>query len=92
MITPVQASKIVNKIFEDAGVSRSIPPQMMYNYGPARVSKGKTPIIQSVRVDGKWMMEEDSFNEWLVKYMKKAGIELAPETNECEGQLELIEA
>lgn len=72
-LTPYAAAGAVNAALTEAGVSKEIPPQMMYNYTTARVRKGKAPLIP-VDVDketGKVSINEAGFVEWLQRYVKK---------------------
>ncbi len=68
MFTPYAAAKVVNAALAEAGLSKQIPPQMMYNYTTARVRAGKAPFI-ALNEDGK--IEPEALAEWLDKYVAK---------------------
>lgn len=63
-MTPYAAAKIVNARLVEEGISKEIPPQMIYNY----VSK---KYIASELVDGKKRVTEEGLNEWLLGYVNK---------------------
>jgi hypothetical protein len=67
-ITPFAAHKLVNSALEEAGLSKRIPPQMMYNYTTARVNAGKAPFIAFTAEDG---VDLESLEAWIVKYVAK---------------------
>lgn len=87
-LTPYAASKVVNKILEDAGVEKVLPPQMFYNYTSARIRSGKNPLIA---VDENGKITEEGLNEWLAKYLVKNGVELEVTTEEAEEVVEVVE-
>lgn len=63
-MTPYAAAKIVNAAIAKEGISKEIPPQMIYNY----VGKG---YIRSELVDGKKRVTDEGLNEWLLGYINK---------------------
>lgn len=63
-MTGYQAAKLVNAALEAAGVEKTIPAQMMYNY----LKKGY--ILKNE--DG--TVNEESLTEWLAKYLTKQGV------------------
>jgi hypothetical protein len=67
-MTPYAAAKLVNAALEEAGLSKRIPPQMMYNYTKARVNAGKAPFIA---FDEKKGVDPKSLEEWTKKYVAK---------------------
>lgn len=71
--SPYAAAKYVNAELEAAGISKKIPPQMMYNYTVARLKMNKEPFI---KYDAKKGIDEKSLNEWTKKYiLKKKALE-----------------
>jgi hypothetical protein len=68
IVTPYAAHKLVNAALEKAGLSKRIPPQMMYNYTQQRVNAGKAPFIKFSIEDG---VDVESLNEWIEKYVAK---------------------
>lgn len=73
-MTPYAASKIVNTALKEAGVEKTLPPQMFYNYTSARVRAGKAPFIE-VNKEGE--ITEEGLKKWMVKYLAKQGVEVA---------------
>ena len=67
-MTPYAAAKVVNAALAEAGLDKTIPAQMMYNYTTARVRAGKNPLI-AVTEDGK--ITPEGLQEWLTKYLAK---------------------
>ena len=70
-MTPYAAAKLVNQVLADAGLDKAIPPQMMYNYTTARISKGKAPLIEC---DAEGRITEEGLQTWLAKYLVKQGV------------------
>lgn len=68
LLTPYAASKIVNEVLTEVGVTKTLPPQMFYNYTKARLRAGKAPFIECDE-DGR--ITEDALARWFVKYAKK---------------------
>jgi hypothetical protein len=66
-MTPYKASKIVNALLQEAGVSKSLPPQMFYNYTTARINAGKEPLI-ACDDEG---ITEAGLSAWYDKYLAK---------------------
>jgi hypothetical protein len=79
--TPYAAAKILNEVLAEHDI-KLIPPQMVYNY----CKKG---YIKSSTVNGKIVVDENSFAEWSVKYLAKKGVALVTESTEIDGQLAL---
>jgi hypothetical protein len=70
-LTAYKAAQAVNAALSEAGLDKTIPAQMMYNYTTARIRAGKAPYIPTVTVDGKVFIEVDGFTKWLAQYIKK---------------------
>jgi hypothetical protein len=70
-VTPYAAAKVVNAVLAAAGVDKTIPPQMMYNYTTARLRAGKAPLI-ACDADGR--ITREGLEAWLVKYLPKQGV------------------
>jgi hypothetical protein len=68
IVTPYAAAKVVNEALKEAGVTKVIPPQMMYNYTSARVAAGKNPFIAYTPETG---VDTKSLAEWTAKYVAK---------------------
>jgi hypothetical protein len=66
-MTPYAATKIVNAALAAAGVDKTLPPQMLYNYA----KKGYIPTS----ADGK--ISEADLEAWLTKYLAKQGVQVA---------------
>ena len=62
--SPYLAAKKVNAQLKEMGITKTLPPQMLYNY----VGKG---YIKSVVVDGKKRVTDEALAEWFVKYVAK---------------------
>jgi len=60
MLTPYAAAKIVNTLLAEAGVEKTLPPQMFYTY----VKKGYIPSTDG-RIDPK------DLAVWAEKYIAK---------------------
>lgn len=67
-MTPYAAAKFVNAELEKAGLTKRIPPQMMYNYTTARVNAGKNPLIA---YDPKKGVDENDLARWTKAYIAK---------------------
>jgi hypothetical protein len=67
-MTPYAAAKTVNARLAAAGVAKTIPAQMMYNYTTAKVRAGKKPIIP---VDADGRITAEALEGWLTKYLAK---------------------
>ena len=75
-LSPYQAARLVNKALEEAGLSKRIPPQMMYNYTTSRVNAGKKPLIA---FDLKTGVDRDALAKWTESYVaKQAAKEATP--------------
>jgi len=70
-ITPYAAARLVNQALLDAGVVKTLPPQMFYNYTTARVRKGQKPLINTIVVDGKILIDTLALAAWTQKYVRK---------------------
>lgn len=83
-MTPYAAAKIVNATLKSEGLSKKIPPQMMYNYA----SKG---YVETKIVDGKKRITEAGLQKWLVSYIAKLSGASVEETdsNIDENQMSL---
>jgi hypothetical protein len=68
MFTPYAAAKSVNAALEEAGLTKRIPPQMMYNYTSARVAAGKAPFIAWTAEDG---IDREDLERWTTAYVAK---------------------
>lgn len=77
-LTAYAAAKLVNQAFADAGVDKTIPAQMIYNYTKGRTAKGKVPFIAYDLKTGK--IDPEVFQAWMVKYLAKQGIVHTVET------------
>lgn len=66
--SPYKAAKYVNSELENAGISKKIPPQMMYNYTVARINAGKKPFIAFDVNSG---VNEEALKEWTKNYILK---------------------
>jgi hypothetical protein len=73
-VTPYAAHKIVNQALKQAGLTKVIPPQMMYNYTSGRINKGKTPYIEC---DKQGLVLLTSLESWLEGYLIKQGAKVA---------------
>lgn len=60
-LTPYKASQLANAALKEAGLSKEIRPQMMYNYRKNRLIKTNS--------DGEFLLE--SFEGWLARYISK---------------------
>lgn len=81
-VTPYAAAKIVNAALAEAGLTKAIPPQMMYNYTTGRLNKGKVPYIP-VDADGKITVAD--LQVWLTAYLgKQAPADADPEQAEFD--------
>lgn len=69
--SPYQAAKVVNKVLEEKGIEKILPPQMFYNYTTARIRSGKAPLIETVEVEGKVRIKEEALTKWIEKYVAK---------------------
>ena len=67
-LTPYAAAKFVNNALQEAGLSKRIPPQMMYNYTKARIAAGKTPFIAYDEQSG---VDAESLQQWTAAYVAK---------------------
>jgi len=67
-LSPYAAAKLVNERLELEGLSKRIPPQMMYNYTTARVNAGKEPFIVFSIEAG---VDRESLEQWTNKYVAK---------------------
>ena len=76
LFTPYAAARVVNAALAEAGVEKTLPPQMFYNYTTARIRAGKAPLIEAVEKDGKVMIAEEALGAWLTKYLAKQGVEV----------------
>jgi hypothetical protein len=65
-LTPFAAAKFVNEALKEAGVTKPIPPQMMYNYTKSRLNAGKTPAIAYTEKGG---VDPKALEEWTTKYV-----------------------
>ena len=74
LFTPYAAAGIVNAALAEAGVEKTLPPQMLYNYTTARIRAGKAPLIETVEKDGRVMITEAGLGAWLTKYLAKQGV------------------
>jgi hypothetical protein len=74
-LTAFAAAKIVNAALIEAGLTKQIPPQMVYNYTTARVRKGQKPLIPTVqvKVDGKdtTHVQVEGLTAWIKRYVAK---------------------
>jgi hypothetical protein len=68
MNTPYAAAKFVNAQLKEAGLSKAIPPQMMYNYTTARVRAGKAPFVTWDEENG---VDREALATWTDKYVAK---------------------
>jgi hypothetical protein len=75
LLTPYAAAKLVNNALAEAGVSKKIPPQMMYNYTFARLDDGKTPLIKASREEG---VDREDLDRWIKSYVAKKVQEATP--------------
>lgn len=89
VISTYAAAKAVNEALQAAGLDKTIPTPMMYNYGPARVKKGLKPLIATVETpagSGKYALDLNSFQEWLSRYIQRqvalSSVEEAEATSE----------
>lgn len=85
-MTPYAAAKIANKVLEENGIEKTLPPQMLYTY----TAKG---YIKSETVNGKRRVTREQLDEWLVKYVSKLLGNTIEESDENvdENQLDLFE-
>jgi hypothetical protein len=67
-MTPYAAAKFVNAALKEAGLTKVVPPQMMYNYTTARVNAGKAPLIAFTLEGG---VDEAALQTWTAKYVAK---------------------
>lgn len=61
------ASTFVNELLKAKGFSKTIRPQMLYNYTTARVNKGEKPFIPIT--DG--LIKKEDLEAWLDKYIAR---------------------
>jgi 2-keto-3-deoxy-6-phosphogluconate aldolase len=89
-ITPYAAAKFVNAHLEEAGVSKPIPPQMMYNYTKARVTAGRKPAIAFTETGG---VDPASLAEWTKAYVaKRVAKEVRPVADPEQAEFDASEA
>lgn len=72
-MTPYAAAKVVNAALKEAGVEKTLPPQMFYNYTSARIRAGRAPFIEC-NEEGK--ITEEGLKKWMGKYLAKQGVEV----------------
>jgi hypothetical protein len=77
LLTPYKAASLVNAELEKAGLSKRIPPQMMYNYTTAKVNAGKKPIIKYDPSTGE--VDAADLKRWTKAYIAK---QATPSTEE----------
>jgi hypothetical protein len=74
-VSPYEAHKLVNQWLKDEGLTKVIPPQMMYNYTAGRITKGKTPYIPAhLGEDNKWKVDLEGLKSWYAKYAAKVRV------------------
>lgn len=69
--TPYAAHKLVNVALQEAGLTKRIPPQMMYNYTAARVNAGKAPFIAYTPEGG---VDVADLERWTQAYIAKQAV------------------
>ena len=72
--TPYAAAKKVNEVLAAVGVSKTLPPQMFYNYTKGRAKQGKAPFIPFNEETGK--ISGEALKAWTIKYLAKQGVVL----------------
>lgn len=80
-LSPYGAAKLVNTALESAGLTKRIPPQMMYNYTTARVNAGKAPFI---KWDAKNGVDRTDLERWTKAYVAKHTPAVDPELAEVD--------
>lgn len=68
--SPYQCAKAVNEQLAEAGVDKTLPPQMFYTY------VNKQYIKSFVDESGKKRVTHEALAEWFVKYCTKNQIKL----------------
>jgi len=68
VVTPYAAAKIVNAALKEAGLTKVVPPQMMYNYTTARLNAGKKPLIAYSLETG---VDTVALEGWIESYIAK---------------------
>lgn len=81
ILTPFGAHKLVNARLEKEGLSKRIPPQMMYNYTSGKLNAGKKPLIAYTPETG---VDREAFGVWLEKYVAKQVAAVTPVEAEAE--------
>ena len=85
VFTPYAAAKVVNAALKEAGLTNTIPPQMMYNYTTARVAKGKAPLI---KFDAKKGVDRADLDRWVKAYIEKKTAPAVEEADEATTTVE----
>jgi hypothetical protein len=65
-LTGYAAAKLVNAELEKVGITKPIPPQMMYNYTSQRLAAGKEPFI---KYDPKKGIDPVDLDRWTKEYV-----------------------
>lgn len=78
-----EIAKVINKIFADLNIDRTIRPQMMYNYARNAMIVNEKICKESLR-----KFTNDEVRKFIVRFMKRNNIEF---TNENENQLSLFD-
>jgi hypothetical protein len=90
MNTPYAAAKFVNAKLEEAGLTKRIPPQMMYNYTKARIAAGKAPFIA---FDEKKGVDQADLEKWTEAYVAKQLANVTPAVADPEqAEFDMAEA